>query len=87
MNGFTPHAPPAAAPPHPVAAGVFGALSPLVAEPAVTDVFVNPTGEVWVDRGAGAVPWAGMVIPPAEARDLATRLIAAGDRHVDEATP
>jgi pilus assembly protein CpaF len=66
---------------------VFGVLAPLVREPAVTDVFVNPGGGVWVDRGSGAVPVAGVRVPPAEARDLASRLIAAGDRHIDEATP
>ncbi|MGN6503765.1 MAG: CpaF family protein, partial [Pseudolysinimonas sp.] len=46
----------------------------------------NPGGAVWIDRGSGAEA-AGVVIPPAEARDLAIRLIAAGERHVDEATP
>lgn len=66
---------------------VFGVLAPWVREPEVTDVFVNPGGEVWVDRGGGAEQVAGMVIPVAEARDLATRLIAHGDRHIDEATP
>lgn len=65
---------------------VFGVLGAFVRDPAVTDVFVNPGGAVWVDRGAGAEA-AGVVIPAAEARDLATRLIAAGERHVDEATP
>ncbi|MEZ5190346.1 MAG: TadA family conjugal transfer-associated ATPase [Schumannella sp.] len=66
---------------------VFGVLAPWVREDAVTDVFVNPDGSVWVDRGAGAERVAGTTVPPAEARDLAVRLIAAGERHVDEATP
>lgn len=70
----------------PVDLRVFGALGMLLRDAAVTDVFVNPDGVVWVDRGSGAEQ-AGMSIPPAEARDLAVRLIAAGDRHVDEATP
>ena len=87
MNGFTPRRATAIARDHPIDMGVFGVLGALIAEPSVTDVFVNPGGEVWVDRGAGAEAVAGMVIPAAEARDLATRLIAAGDRHVDEATP
>jgi pilus assembly protein CpaF len=65
---------------------VFGVLAAFVRDPAVTDVFVNPGGAVWVDRGAGADA-AGVVIPAAEARDLATRLISAGERHIDEATP
>jgi pilus assembly protein CpaF len=68
-------------------AAVFGVLAPWVRDPAVTDVFVNPGGAVWVDRGSGGEPVAGVRLPAAEARDLAVRLIAAGDRHVDEATP
>ncbi|MEO8261827.1 MAG: TadA family conjugal transfer-associated ATPase [Pseudolysinimonas sp.] len=87
MNGFTPQRTSVSARGHFVDFAVFGVLAPIVAEPAVTDVFVNPGGEVWVDRGEGAEPSTGMVIPAAEARELATRLIAAGDRHVDEATP
>jgi pilus assembly protein CpaF len=68
-------------------ASVFGVLTPFVRADDVTDVFVNPSGAVWVDRGAGAEHIDGLTIPADEARDLATRLIAAGDRHVDEATP
>lgn len=66
---------------------VFGVLAPLVRDVRVTDVFVNPDGSVWADRGGGAEAVAGVVIPTGEARDLAVRLIAAGERHVDEATP
>jgi len=68
-------------------AEVFGVLGRVVRDPTVTDVFVNPDGTVWVDRGQGAVPAHGVLVPAGEARELATRLIAAGDRHVDEATP
>ena len=68
-------------------ASVFGVLAGLVRDEAVTDVFVNPGGAVWVDRGSGAEPEVSVVIPAAEARDLAVRLIAAGDRHLDEMTP
>jgi Flp pilus assembly CpaF family ATPase len=35
---------------------VFGVLAPFVRADDVTDVFVNPSGAVWVDRGAGAEP-------------------------------
>lgn len=66
---------------------MFGVLASLVSEAEVTDVFVNPDGTVWVDRGAGATRVPGVSLPPAEARELAVRLIAAGDRHVDEASP
>jgi len=65
----------------------FGVLGPLVSEAGVSDVFVNPDGTVWCDRGRGAEPADGIRIPPGEGRDLAVRLIALGGRHVDEATP
>jgi pilus assembly protein CpaF len=65
----------------------FGVLAELVADPAATDVFVNPDGAVWWDRGAGAAPVAGMRVPADEARDLAVRLVSLGGRHIDEATP
>jgi pilus assembly protein CpaF len=68
-------------------AAAFGVLGPFVSEAGVSDVFVNPDGTVWCDRGGGA-EWAeGIRIPAGEARDLAVRLIALGGRHVDEATP
>jgi pilus assembly protein CpaF len=63
----------------------FGELAPLVAEGAVTDVFVT-AGQVWVDRGAGAER-APLLLDAARARSLAIALVAAGGRHVDEATP
>jgi len=88
MHGFT--ARPSRPPAHGggvVDATIFGVLAPLVGDVDVTDVFLNPSGVVWVDRGSGIEAAGGMMIPPAEARELATRLIAAGDRHVDEATP
>lgn len=63
----------------------FGPLTPLVEDPAVTDVFVNG-GAVWVDRGRGAES-AEIELDESAARELAVRLIAAGGRHVDEAAP
>ncbi|QUW18488.1 TadA family conjugal transfer-associated ATPase [Agrococcus sp. Marseille-Q4369] len=63
----------------------FAELAPLVAEAAVTDVFVTG-GQVWVDRGAGAER-APLRLAPERARALAVALVAAGGRHVDEATP
>ncbi|WP_243841831.1 TadA family conjugal transfer-associated ATPase [Salinibacterium sp. ZJ77] len=65
---------------------LLGPLAPYLADPDVTDVFVNPDGGVWVDRGKGAVP-EPVRIPSGESRDLAVRLVAAGGRHLDEATP
>jgi pilus assembly protein CpaF len=65
----------------------FGPLAPLLADDRVTDVFLNPDGSVWVDRGGGATPEAALRVPPGEARELAVRLVASGGRHLDEATP
>lgn len=65
----------------------FGVLLRFAADPDVTDIFVNGGAGVWVDRGAGAVHQAGVRLDEAEARDLAVRLVAAGGRHIDEATP
>jgi pilus assembly protein CpaF len=65
----------------------FGVLGRFVSEVGVSDVFVNPDGTVWCDRGLGAERAEGIRIPAGEARDLAVRLIALGGRHVDEATP
>ncbi|MBN9606020.1 MAG: TadA family conjugal transfer-associated ATPase [Actinomycetales bacterium] len=64
-----------------------GPLAPLLADPTVTDVFLNPDGSVWVDRGAGLVAEAGLRIPRDEAAELAVRLVSLGGRHLDEATP
>ncbi len=73
-------------PPVHAAISTLGVLAPLLEEPQLTDIFVNPDGSVWLDRGAGSEP-SEMTIPPGEARELAVRLIAQGGRHVDEATP
>lgn len=66
---------------------LFGPLAALIGDPAVTDVFLNPDGRVWVDRGSGAGLVDHIAIPAGEARELAVRLISVGGRHVDEATP
>lgn len=60
-------------------------LASLIADPTVTDVFVNG-GAVWVDRGRGIEP-AAIELDEPSARELAVRLVAAGGRHVDEAAP
>ena len=64
----------------------FGRLASLVADPRVTDVFVNGAGAVLVDRGSGAVASA-VCVDEAEARALAVRLVADAGRHIDEANP
>ncbi|MDM4763597.1 TadA family conjugal transfer-associated ATPase [Galbitalea sp. SE-J8] len=79
----------AAAPPAVRRAGdAFGPLAPVIADPAVTDVFVNGA-QVWVDRGAGLVRAddAELALEQSDARELAVRLLALGGRHIDEASP
>jgi pilus assembly protein CpaF len=65
----------------------FGELSSLVADAAVTDVFVNGPSRVWVDRGNGIESRPPLGLDEAGLRDLAVRLIGLGGRHIDEATP
>jgi pilus assembly protein CpaF len=65
----------------------FGPLADLVADPAVTDIFVNGREGVWVDRGDGAQPARDIRLDEAELRRLAVRLLGLGGRHIDEAAP
>jgi len=69
------------------AAGDFGPLAPYLADPEVTDVFVNGAREVWVDRGDGLQRRGHPELDESEVRALAVRLVALGGRHVDEANP
>lgn len=65
----------------------FGPLAALIADPRVTDVFVNGPREVWADRGEGLVRQGGTGLDDSGLRELATRLVALGGRHIDEANP
>ena len=76
---------PAAGPRRPGAAE-FGLLAPIIADPEVTDVFVNG-GEVWADRGAGLERRPALALGADETRALAVRLIGLAGRHVDESSP
>lgn len=71
----------------PAVRAALGPLAAAVADPTATDVFVTADGAVWVDRGTGAQRFAGVRLEPTDSRALAVGLIAAGGRHVDEATP
>lgn len=66
----------------------FGPLAPYLLRPGVTDVFVTGTGELWTDDARDGLhreeSWRA---DRRTARELAVRLIAAGGRHIDEATP
>lgn len=64
----------------------FSVLSSLVSDAAVTDVFVNGDGSVWVDRGSG-LRREPLRLEPAPLRQLAVRLVGLGGRHIDEASP
>lgn len=65
----------------------FGQLARYLADPSVTDVFVNGAHEVWVESGAGLVRHAAPELDEASVRELAVRLVGLGGRHVDEASP
>lgn len=66
----------------------FGPLAPYLLRPGVTDLFVTGGGELWSDGPPHGLrretAWSA---DEGTARELATRLIAAGGRHIDEATP
>ncbi|HEX5598074.1 MAG TPA: TadA family conjugal transfer-associated ATPase [Micromonosporaceae bacterium] len=63
-----------------------GPLTPLLAEPDVTDLLVNGT-QVWIDRGQGLHPVAVPLGTEEDVRRLAQRLAAACGRRLDDACP
>ena len=66
----------------------FGPLAPYLLRPGVTDLFVTGTGDLWSDGPPdGLRREEGWRADRSAARELAIRLIAAGGRHIDEATP
>lgn len=65
----------------------LGPLQPLVKDPAVTDIFVNGTDSVWVDSGAGPEQSDVRFDSESQVRALATRLVAAGGRRLDDGSP
>ncbi|WP_255368852.1 TadA family conjugal transfer-associated ATPase [Agromyces sp. CF514] len=67
--------------------GDLGPLARFAASGDVTDLFLNGSMGLWVDRGAGPEREPGWVADEPEVRALAVRLIARGGRHIDEATP
>ncbi|WP_265443177.1 TadA family conjugal transfer-associated ATPase [Flexivirga meconopsidis] len=68
---------------------VFGAgvLDPVLVLPGVTDVLVNGTRGVWIDRGAGLESIAVEVGDAAAVRRLAVRLATLAGRRLDETSP
>lgn len=67
--------------------GGAGVLEPLLALPGVTDVLVNGTDAVHVDRGDGLEPVDVRFADEAEVRRLAQRLAALAGRRLDDASP
>ncbi|GAA4486349.1 TadA family conjugal transfer-associated ATPase [Microbacterium panaciterrae] len=65
----------------------FGDLAVHIADPRVTDLFLNGADGLFVDRGAGAEPVPGWSASEREVRELAVRLIALGGRHLDDQAP
>ena len=65
---------------------VFGPLLPHL-DDAVTDVFINGAGGLYVDRGGGAEPVAAWRASEREVRDLAVALVGLGGRHLDDQAP
>jgi len=70
-------------PGHPVVAP----LRRYLADPDVTDVFVNGCDGLYVDRGGGTERVPDWGLDEHAVRDLAVGLIALGGRHLDDATP
>lgn len=62
-------------------------LRPFLDDDAVTDVFVNGEAGLFVDRGDGPERIPAWWAPESEVRRLAVRLIALGDRHLDDSSP
>lgn len=62
-------------------------LSRYLDDPEVTDLFVNGASGLFIDRGAGALAVPEWRAGEQDVRELAVALIAAGDRHIDDATP
>lgn len=65
------------------------AFGPLLShlDDAVTDVFVNGVGGLFLDRGHGAEPVVGWRASEREVRELAVALVGLGGRHLDDQAP
>ncbi|GAA1465326.1 TadA family conjugal transfer-associated ATPase [Microbacterium thalassium] len=66
------------------------ALAPFAAhldDPEVSDLFINGSRGLFVDRGRGAEHVPRFAADESEVRDLAVALIGLGGRHIDDASP
>ncbi|GAB47421.1 hypothetical protein MOPEL_011_00030 [Mobilicoccus pelagius NBRC 104925] len=64
-----------------------GPLADLVTDPRVTDILVNGTAGVWVDRGDGLHRVDVVVGDESDLRRLAVRLAGSAGRRLDDASP
>ncbi|GAB3654425.1 TadA family conjugal transfer-associated ATPase [Nocardioides korecus] len=64
-----------------------GPLEPLLRLPGVTDVLVNGSGQVWIDRGGGLELTGVRFADDGAVRRLAQRLASSGGRRLDDASP
>ena len=64
-----------------------GPLEPLLRLPGITDVLVNGSGQVYLDRGGGLEAADVRFPDEAAVRRLAQRLASAAGRRLDDATP
>lgn len=65
----------------------FGPLAVHCDDDEVTDIFVNGSAGLFVDRGHGAEPVSDWAASEREVRDLAVALVALGGRHIDDQAP
>lgn len=65
----------------------LGPLRGLLDDTSVTDILVNPPGQVWIDRGLGMERADVRLGGETSVRRLATRLASAAGRRLDEASP
>ena len=64
-----------------------GPIDPLLSLPGLTDVLVNGSREVWIDRGAGLELTEVVLRDERAVRHLAQRLASASGRRLDDASP
>jgi pilus assembly protein CpaF len=65
----------------------LGPLQPLAEDPEVTDILVNGPAQVWVDGADGLRLTPRTFRSDAAVRALASRLVAAGGRRLDDSNP
>ncbi|MGP0224660.1 TadA family conjugal transfer-associated ATPase [Paenarthrobacter sp. NCHU4564] len=65
----------------------LGPLQGLAKDPSVTDIFVNGPDSVWLDKGRGIERSNVRFESEQQVRSLATRLVSAGGRRLDDGSP